>query len=261
MLKTLAMGDYTKEVTTYFGTIFFDEAHNFAAEQMSAVLPIFTGQRHALTATVNRFDGMEKLLFLHVGVIIHKDLTQDLVPEVYFLRTPLVMPARRWNIETIITDLAKSDKRNEFILSVIEKCLDSGRNLLVLGTRVEQLKLLHDHCDCPSKGLITGAEKDLTKRRNYLTKRVCFATAKLAKEGLDRPNKDKHGDFDTLIVLAPQSGESFIQQSIGRIQRLHPKKKAPKVFFMFDEHVSELRKKCQSVMRVLRKIKFNYKVA
>jgi superfamily II DNA or RNA helicase len=80
-----------------------------------------------------------------------------------------------------------------------------------------------------------------------------YGTFQLAREGLNRPN------LDTLYITTPFSNANDLQQSWGRIQRLHGGKKAPIVRVFEDSDVKRCRKSCLALQRHLRALDYPIK--
>lgn len=221
MLHTLVKKKFPQEFYDYFRLVIYDEAHRLGAAYFAQAAPMFPGERWGLSATHRREDGNDVLFKMHLGEVAYENLEQDLKPSVYFVETGVKPDLSRYMFRgrvkyaQLLTDLSKHEGRNDLILSYLNKALDKGRTVLVLGERVQQLHDLCDACDATeSKSVHVGSMKK-AEREEALTKRAVFATQQLAKEGLDRPA------FDTLFVLVPFGGKGRLEQSGGRILRLH----------------------------------------
>lgn len=78
-----------EEVRRYFGSVYWDEGHHLSAPVFSKTAPLFYGRRYCLTATPERDDGYHIIADMHVGKVLHKDLTQPLKARFIFYWTNL----------------------------------------------------------------------------------------------------------------------------------------------------------------------------
>jgi superfamily II DNA or RNA helicase len=96
----------------------------------------------------------------------------------------------------------------------LERACAKGRNIIVLGGRKEQLKLL------AARMLELGHDADLvigtTKKKartEAFNAQLIFATWQLASRALDIPR------LDMLVLLFPTTDETFLKQAVGRTDR------------------------------------------
>jgi superfamily II DNA or RNA helicase len=261
MLHSLVLKNYPPEFYKYWRLVAFDEVHRLGAQFFQEAAPMFACERWGLSATVDREDHMDKVFRLHLGPVVYKDLKQPLQAKVYFINTgvrianmrPFIMRGGRLNVAKLQTTLSQDEKRNELIQDCLEKALAKGRTPLVLGERLAQLYEMNELFQGRGHdaALHVGAMKE-NERNDALTHRCVFATQHLAREGLDRPA------FDTLILTVPFGGKARLQQSIGRILRLHDGKKSPKVFIFVDE-ISIIQALANKMRRWLKKEEFEIK--
>lgn len=125
--------------------------------------------------------------------------------------------------------LSEHSGRRKLLISLIQKCLNSGRTILFLSKRKEVLRSLTKYFSSYKPMLIISETKDRTPdEEKYLQEscRLIFGVAQLAKEGLDIDR------LDTLIIHLPMKDT---EQAIGRITRLHPDKKYPIAFYPLDD--------------------------
>lgn len=230
--------DLPPEFYRRFVVVFMDEVHRLGAPLFSRVVPIFTGVRIGLTATLERPDGMHNLFMLHVGKPFFEDKQQQLIPRVYFIKTPIekdVKGFRQWggngklNIAKIITHLSKLEERRTFIRKKIQQAYGKDRKVLVLSERIDELES-HREFLGEDAGVCVGKVSQEDRQR-ALKKPIVLATAQLVKEGLDQP------DIDTLLCEYPQSSEAFSEQSAGRILRVQNGKQAPVIVVFVDAGV------------------------
>ena len=250
MLHSICMKEYSEEFYNYWRLVIFDETHRLGADLFSRAASLFPAERWGLSATVKREDGNDKMFRLHLGEVVFEDLTQALVPTVYFVETGVRVDQSKFtyrgnvNLAKLTTWLCDVEARNELVLHWMAKAVEKQRTILVLGERLTQLHWLHDNCPTESKALHVGA-MDQAERRDALKQRVVFATQHLAKEGLDRVA------FDTLFILVPFAGEGRLRQSMGRILREAEGKKDPLVF-VFEDDIGIIRGLGRKMRRLLR---------
>ena len=124
--------------------------------------------------------------------------------------------------------LNESSSRRKRVISLIQRCLDAGRTVLFLSKRKDILHVLYKHFAKYRPMLIVSGTDDLSAEESKYLQEACpliLGVTQLAKEGLDVDR------LDTLIVYLPLKD---LEQALGRISRLHPKKKEPIAFYMLD---------------------------
>jgi superfamily II DNA or RNA helicase len=248
MLQTLASKQMPEAFYKHFSTVVYDEFHRLGAPVFMKTAPMFIGERWGLSATSTRPDGNERAFMLHCGPVAYEDLHQDLTPKAFFVRTPLYWDMSEFyingdvNFAKLATSLSQDTTRNSMVLAYVKRMVRAKRVVLVLGERVEQLQGLARQV--PESRPLVGPMK-VKERRAALKHQVVFATSKLAKEGLDRP------EFDCLVVLNPTTDNNWLQQAIGRIQRAVPGKPTPIIVFFEDHGVPPMASRCNKIRRWL----------
>lgn len=219
----------------WFGSCWYDEIHHLAAPLFSNAAPVIRGLRFGLTATATRLDELQWVYNYHVGGIFFSDLTQDLIPQVYFQKTSVWVDlkseeardkAGQVNISKLRSFLGRDPVSIQSRYDGIKEALDAGRKILAISHSTDQLKELHSLF--PGSGLVYGATPATERMDIVRSSRLCFAIARLGKEALD----DEH--LDALFLLTPLSSPNDLQQLLGRIQRMVSGKKQP-VAVIFDD--------------------------
>ena len=246
----------------YFGLIIYDEVHHLSAPLFSQTAPLFFGERHGLTATNSREDGLEVIYQYHVGGTYHVDLMQDLRPRIYFQQCPVNIntkavyrevhdKAGRLSIPKLRNYLGSLPEVNEFIAEKLRAPLNAGRKVLVLSHSVNQLRLLNEMFE--DSGLCTGREKPEKRLETLRTKRLCFGTLQLVREALDEPT------LVTLYFITPfgsqeiqDGGMNTLQQGMGRIQRFKEGKKTPVVIILDHIYIQKMHRMCNKMKRLLK---------
>ncbi len=239
MIHTLALraeeGKIPEGFREWFGSVVYDEVHHLSAPLFVTTASLVQGQRFGLTATDLRADGTDFIYKFHIGDIFYSDLTQALVPRIYFQQTPVKIDMKtseirdvrgEVNVSKLRTFLGDNEQSNKFRAHCIREALNEGRKILCTSHSKNQLRKLHELF--PDSGLIIS-ETDPEERTVIVRKsRVTFAIASLGFEGLDDP------DLDTVFALLPFGHPGDIQQLMGRTQRDKKDKNHP-VFVIFDD--------------------------
>lgn len=240
-----------EEMRRHFGVVIFDEVHHLGAREFNKTAGMFYGTRWGLSATPEREDGMTALYQYHIGPVLYAFGEHDVIPEVFFKRTGVFVPAQdlpeirdktgEVNCPRLYGWLGRHGGRNDLICSAIAECQLEGRKILVLSEIVEHLKLLHGRF--PGSGLLTGQGKETMENRHKILYEhgVVFATMKLAQEGLDRK------ELDTLIIVTPLSSEGRFRQILGRIQRESSGKQPPIALVFEDEKIEQCKNMCRKL--------------
>lgn len=247
----------------YFGAVYYDEVHHLSAPYFVKTAPLFFGERHGLTATTTREDGLETIYQYHIGQIYYRDLSQDLKPAIYFQMCPVQVNMRDRDVLHEVTDkkgklsipklrgyLGKLPENNDFIAEKLHKSLAAGRKILALSHSVAQLRQLHSMFG--NSGLCTGAERPADRIRTLREKQISFGTLQLVREALDEAT------LDTLFFLTPfgrsdidDGGANTLQQGMGRILRVRKDKKLPIVVIFDHIFVPKFHKMCTTLKRRL----------
>jgi len=266
-VMTLARRELDEEFLRTFGLVALDEAHHCPADSFKEVMDQFHAYfRFGATATPDRTDELEGLLFAICGPIIAEIKRNDLLEEGKIIPTAVqpvetgfdyaYMGMRSWH--PMVRALVSNRRRNERIVNnIIRQHRDGDHIQLVLSKQIDHLLYLHQllHTKAPeiaaSLLIAGGAKKDRAGRvvRNVsMSKaqrqeaiaaarrgdvRVLFGTS-LADEGLDFPRLDR------LHLTFPTRAEGKVTQQVGRIQRAAQGKSDALVFDYVDE-VSLLR--------------------
>lgn len=249
LYKRIEDGKVPEEMFRYFGQVIYDEVHRIGAPKFSMTAKPFYGDRIGLTATAEREDGLDPIYRYHIGDPFYSDLTQAIVPDIYFQQTPA---KPRWddclvngavNISLLRGMLGGDLTANTFRYWHIRAALEAGRKVIALSHSKKQLYLMH--AMFPGSGLIVQGVKD---RMNVLrNSQVCFAIAKLGSEGID------DDALDTLFWLTPFRSKNALQQSIGRVQRPREGKKKPVVVIFEDWLAPPVKNLCKAVKAELKK--------
>jgi len=260
-LDTLARhhANVPAELRRSMGVVVWDECHSVAAMSYSKTAALFPGQRFGLTATVHREDDMESVFLWHIGPVAFSDLTQDLIPTVTLLPSPIdlrlndpyvyrqVCDKRRELSHTkLMNYVANLEQEINFVERHLREAVNAGRRILAISWSKDQLNTLHKRF--PQSGLITGDVKGATARQRALSDhQLTFGIAQLAREALDE------AELDTLFILTEYRSAGMLQQSVGRIQRLlKGRKKSPRVVIIQHNRVQGISHRARHMIRYFR---------
>lgn len=249
-----------------FGVAVYDECHHLSASVFAKTCPLFYGERHGLTATPNREDGLEEVFFNHLGPVHYSKIDQELIPRCFFLHTGV-------NADTTIEEdqaLRKRDRkildaageihhrklcrwlgeqsaRNLLICHLADRLSNAGHHVLCITHSVDHAKHLSDfYVDC---GLACGDVDPALRRDAIKNNKVSFATVDVAAEALDVSS------LSALVVMTPfgaRNQGNLLQQALGRIQRKHDSKNQPVAYFIEDVEVHMARALIKQCKRKLR---------
>jgi len=240
MLQSIAKDKYDQELFKDFGLVIFDEAHHAPSKYFSRALPIINCKRTlALSATPNRSDKLEKVLYWYFGDILYKQPTEKLntvlIKMIKFDSQDKNFKEYRTNYgkdinrPKTINKITEIQSRNKLIIKIIKEFIEEeGRKLLVLSDRIEHLNVLHDSINLlkitTCSYYIGGMkQKNLDKSTEA---QVIFATFSMAQEALDIP------ELNTLLMVTPRKE---VEQAVGRITRRKDHPVQPTVIDIIDQ--------------------------
>lgn len=237
-------------LNNYFGTIIIDEAHRVPSKTFQEIVEGSKAKyRLGLTATPNRKDGLEAVLYHVVGQTVYQITEADLLTENRILIPNVKKIYTKFqcfqsDYLELIKQLITSAERNQLIIKTIKETLKESEVALLLSSRVAHCSLLQQLVreSIPSLkvALLTGKVSKqgrtivIEKARNGEVNLI-IAT-QVADEGLDIPNLNK------LFLATPSRSKSKVKQQIGRIMRNVQAKETPVVYDFIDSKVPVLRR-------------------
>lgn len=229
MIQSLQNPDLPDKDKLYhaFGTIIVDECHHIPAKTFREVIRHFHSYYlYGFTATPIRKNKDEKLIFIHIGDIIHEVVipitaTQNRQLSVVIQNTELFTPfnASTDKTETILNILIHDTARNEMIVEDIKREVRAGRKILVLTERKAHVDILRQYLKGVCETItLTGEDSEQSKKLKLQLIdsgdfQVLIATGQFIGEGTDI------GVLDCLVLAYPFSFEGKLVQYIGRVQR------------------------------------------
>lgn len=241
MLQSLCKDDgrWPDKVMRQFGLVIVDEVHKLPAEEFVTAIYLLPARlRIGLSATPERFDGKERLMFAHMGRVGVTSNQVLLKPKVIRYETGWKVPRNRegeriphsanqdGHIKRI---LARNARRNALICHVVSRMHLKQRNTIVFSERREHLDdlfaalTLHGvkQQDC---GFYVGGMK-ADELDAASAKPVVLATYQMASTGTNCPW------WDACVLATPRSN---VAQAVGRILREHENKPRPIVIDLVD---------------------------
>jgi len=221
LVQTLARRDDLSRLNC-FGLVIVDEVHHAPAKTYLSVLNNIPAKyRFGLSATPNRRDGLEEVIYRAIGqtiVNISREEVEDLgatVPAIVYSIDTGFTPGELSSWHEYLSVIATSEGRNEFIANL---ALSAGNGVLVLCDRIEHAnsisKKLHeknaDHALIYGKLPKTNRESAMSKAHSA---KITIGTSGILGEGIDLAH------WKTLILASPFSSEVKLIQAIGRIVR------------------------------------------
>ena len=243
MFPTLARAEFPEALLAKYGHVIIDECHHVPAASFEAAMKRCAARYIlGLTATPNRKDGLQKILFLQCGPIRHRidlDHSEEQSRTVFVREFSLRIPAEkdRLPIHQIWEHLIQSGERNRAIASDVVAALGEQRFCALLSDRKEHLNtlesLLREKLPEESIYRIDGSTNQKLRTAilgNLRSKAVegrpfaLLATASLLGEGFDMP------ELDTLFLAMPISFKGRLIQYAGRLHRFSEKKKSVRIY-------------------------------
>ena len=217
-------GDLAKE----FGCIILDEAHHCPATTFAQTVDAFHARyRIALSGTMIRKDGKHILFGDYFGPLVYKPpQSHTLTPTVHIVKSGITLkPGVPW-VEKV-SELLESEKYREFIADLAQMHINNGHSVLVIADRVEFLHKVKEYIgeDC---AVVTGdteyEERQLVKQQILSgEKRAIAGSRQIFSEGISI------NSLSCVILAAPMSNDSLLEQIVGRVQRMHDGKLDPLV--------------------------------
>ncbi|WP_244212512.1 DEAD/DEAH box helicase [Shewanella livingstonensis] len=236
-----------------YGQVIIDECHHISAPNYERLL----NEVHAkyilgITATPNRQDGHQPIIFMQAGPIRHVVANEEskFIQQVKLTKLQSELPSElldedsRPHIADVYRWLMNDDKRNALIISDVLMAVSQQRHPIILTERREHAEILGDLLlkNKISFSLLRGAmgikERDSVMATINDTQ-VIVATGKYIGEGFDLPK------LDTLFLVLPISWKGSLIQYVGRIQRQFAGKDKVVVFDYLDSALPMLNRMYQ----------------
>lgn len=258
VIHNLVQKDWSPDFYEYFGFVIWDEAHRLGSRSFAESISMFPAKyKLALTATPHRKDGCADIFLFYFGKPSIVSKTPAMACDCFVIDYHKKGAGYSYGVpHGILLNLLASDKsRNVLILRKIMRLYERGRQILVIGDRIDQLQRLQHQCiraGVPEEnaGLFTrqyigeNGKRKKAKQADLdevlANARIIFATYSMMKEGIDVPR------LDAGVEATPRS-EGV--QVIGRIRRPLPDKLRPRWLTIRDHSSPKLLRSTASRIR------------
>lgn len=238
-----------------YSTVVLDECHHIAARTYLGVMQTFPAAfRLGLSATPDKV-GTLAVAKAVLGPMIVDVPSEHLIALGYIRRAHVQIVETQYefmyfsshhdeygifvrnNYAAMMKDLVRDKRRNWLIVNEATKASREGRATIVISRAKLHLKALEKMFPEEVKvSMLTGEET--AREREEIVSTVDsgdVVLSTLADEALDIPR------LDTMVLAYPASNLDAVKQQIGRIERVHPEKKSPKVIDIVDPRIGVLR--------------------
>ena len=215
-------------VAKEFGTVIVDECHHITATTFTEFLDgMYSRYKIGLSGTMSRKDGRHILFKDFFGPKLYQPPQENtMIPTVQIIKTGVALSqGDPWTMK--INKLLYDPDYQEFIAELTQMKLDEGHKVLIIADRVEFLQkvkeLIGEQCVCITGGT-TNEERTALKEQVESGEKSCIAGSRqIFSEGISV------NVLSCVILAAPISNDSLLEQIIGRIMRMSPGKREPLV--------------------------------
>jgi len=211
-----------------YGQVIIDECHHISAPRFEMVLnEVRAKYVLGLTATPDRQDGHQKIIFMTAGPIRHKvksshadKFEQQVVVTQLYKQPPahLVSSETRPRISDAYLWLMEDNERTQKIVNDVIDQIARGKHPLLLTERREHAQIINQRLieskinSVILRGAMRAKERKAANEQ-LANAQVIVATGKYIGEGFDLPR------LDTLFLAMPIAWKGSLAQYAGRIHR------------------------------------------
>jgi len=253
VIQSLYRKDEVKDFVGEYGQVIVDECHHISAFTFERVMrQVKAKYVVGLTATPTRKDGHHPIIYMQCGPVRFSMTARAMTETTPFEHkvtphhTEFLMASElsEVTIQDIYAALVDNAPRNEMIANDIVRSIESGRCPLLLTGRTEHLQYFAARLAGTAKHIFV-LKGGMGKKQRRLTaealasvpeneSRVILATGSYIGEGFDDAR------LDTLFLAMPISWKGTLQQYVGRLHRLHDRKRFVQVHDYVDNYVPML---------------------
>ena len=256
LIQSMVRKGVVDDAVGQYGHLVLDECHHLPAQSFEEVVHLAKAKFiTGLTATMIRKDGHHPIITMQCGPVRYQVNAKEQAALRPFEHTVLVRPTAfrpikpanedaRFQFRDLYDELIVDNDRNQLICEEIVQAVHNGRSPVVLTERNAHLDYLSHRLvtEIPHLIVLRGgmSSKEIAHATNRLAAisenegRVVLATGKFIGEGFDDAR------LDTLFLTLPISWRGTIAQYVGRLHRLHDRKKEVQVYDYADLNVPML---------------------
>ncbi len=221
---------HAESLADKFGTIILDEMHHCPATTFASII----GQSKAmyrigLSGTMVRKDKKHVMFKDFFGpVVVKPPQSNTMNPKVRIIKSGIkLLQGGTWIQK--VNHLMEDREYQSYIAGIALTQINKGRKVLIIADRVDFLHKVHALIGDKSI-LITGGSADFEAREAAkllieTDEKGCICGSRqIFAEGISI------NILDTIIFTCPITGETLLEQLIGRIMREYPGKETPQVF-------------------------------
>lgn len=252
------------DLVSVFGHVVVDECHRTPASTFQEVVNSFDAKYlTGLSATPYRADGLDRMIELTLGNVIHRvdpkllrNTGAILKPEIFTVTTGFIFAGdASTEYPLMMTAIAEDFKRNKLIASCVAKELVQKKGtLLLVADRTAHLFALADILSEQGVDVAvltgktpSGERGEIVADLNQGKIKVLASTASLIGEGFDCSG------LSTLFLCSPIKSKGRLVQMIGRILRPADGKR-PRLYDFIDDKVGVLRHSAEIRQRIYTEI-------
>jgi len=229
-------------ISNNFGTIINDECHHTPSTTFTKILSMLNPfYMYGLTATPDRRDGLEHIMFQNIGPIRHTIQRTAVADKIV---TPVIIPRYinsdipdMIDYQKLITRLVYNDDRNRIIRDDVLNEARAGNICIIATERVEHAKILYELIKPNWENTVVIVGKHSDKDRGIALDAlisgeatVLICTSHLLGEGFD------YAPLNRLFIGLPFRNIVRCEQLVGRVQRVSINKKDALIYDYVDNH-------------------------
>ncbi|WP_232323211.1 DEAD/DEAH box helicase [Streptococcus sp. S784/96/1] len=268
MIQSLMTADNLEELLSDYDVMLVDECHHVTAAMFEKVVASFSGTYlYGLTATPERKNGHEPILFQRIGPILHTASEEqvDFEKQLSLRFTDFgkydIQDKKSTNFVDLCDKLVQSSSCNQLLIQDIREAYQQKRHILVLANRIEHLNILEQGLSDAgiSSVFVMSGQTNVKEKQSILAQIeqlddaepfVLISIGKYVGEGFDLPK------LDTLVLASPLSWKNNLIQYAGRIHRPYLGKNLVTIYDYVDIHVPYLEKMFHKRQVAYRKMRY-----
>ncbi len=204
------------EIIKDYSFVIVDECHHIPAVTFELIIKLFCGKYVlGLSATPNRKDGLEPILFQQLGQILYEyKKKRTLTHRIKVINTDF--KSQSDNYAQLINEITVDKSRNELIINEVKQY--PNRKILILTDRIEHINILEELLIKNNLKYVSihGSLSKKEQQENLEqieNSNLILATTSYFGEGIDFPH------LNTIIFVTPISYYGRLVQYLGRVGR------------------------------------------